>query len=299
VTYSSEIVEQIKRKHRLDGEPTLLPFTGMVNEAWAIGDEYILRINLREECDDEAPREAVVVPLVRAAGLRSPELIVFDDSREIVPRPYTIYRRADGVLLGSLDIDPTPLEHLYREIGRQLSLLHKVAPPSEIQEPQTQWDAWSTRKQIVRAADEGYLPANDVEEIDAFLSVIEHKLEVRKTDSLIHKDIHPWNLMVDPDTYALTAILDWGDTSRGDVASEFASMPLVAVRSMFAGYEEAGEQVTESMIARSLYEGFGLACWEIREGDMQNYRRQWWRMPAGGWREYRAFVQEMFPTILN
>ena len=40
MTYSVEIVERIKAKHRLRGEPVLMPFTGMVNEAWSIGDEY-------------------------------------------------------------------------------------------------------------------------------------------------------------------------------------------------------------------------------------------------------------------
>src|SRR5512134_3593098 len=103
-----------------------MPNSGMVNEAWAIGDQYVLRIATSEESDGEAAREAVVVPLVRTAGVRSPRLIAADLSCDLAPRPYTIYERAAGVLLGHLDDDPLLFTSLYRELGREFALLANV-----------------------------------------------------------------------------------------------------------------------------------------------------------------------------
>ena len=49
---------------------------------------------------------------------------------------------------------------------------------------------------------------------------------------MIHMDIHPWNVFVDPERDELTAIIDWGDASWGDPALEFASMPMQAMPAM-------------------------------------------------------------------
>ena len=65
--YSVDLIQSIAERHGVSGDPKLMPKGGMVNEAWAIGEEHILRIveeGKDAECDDESPREAAVVPLV-------------------------------------------------------------------------------------------------------------------------------------------------------------------------------------------------------------------------------------------
>jgi hygromycin-B 7''-O-kinase len=297
VTYSGEIVDKIQLKHALSGTASLMPFTGTVNEAWAIGDELVLRINRKSDCDDEAAREALVVPLVRAAGLRTPELIVYDDERDIVPRPYTIYRRAPGVLLGNLEVPVESLSSLYQEIGIELAALHKISPPKGIRLRRANWEAWNVMRQLKSAIEDNLLSGEEAREIERWLDFVAPLFGEPETGTLIHKDIHPWNLMVDPGTFDLTAILDWGDASVGDVADEFAAMPLVAVPSMFLGYQTGGEPMSEALVARSLFSGLGLALWEIREGDPQNYRRTWWRMPVDGWHGYKKFIEENYPRL--
>ena len=296
--HSLETVEKIKRKHGLSGDAAPLAFSGDVNEPWSIGDEFILRINRREECDDEAAREALVVPLVRAAGIRTPELIACSYEADIVPRPYTIYRRAPGVLLGNLDIDPSTLAHLYREIGRELALLHQMEVPKELTNAHAPW-GFKPTEQIQKAREAEKFTDEEVQDMHAWMNEISRAMGEPNLESLIHKDIHPWNLMVDPNTFELTSILDWGDSMSGDVASDFASMPLIAVPHMLQGYAEAGEKVDDSLIAKALYNGLGLAAWELRCGTPETYRRQWWRMPVGGWQETKQFVSANFPEILH
>jgi hygromycin-B 7''-O-kinase len=293
VEHSLQTIEKIKSKHRLSGEAMPLAFMGDVNEAWAIGDEFILRINRREECDDEAAREKIVVPLVRAAGIRTPELIACDYEKDIVPRPYTIYRRAHGVMLGNLDIDPASLPKLYRELGRELAALHRMPIPKELSEPKD-WQDWDNSNQIDRALAEAKISANERDDIAHWMESLRKIAGERKFESLVHKDIHPWNLLVDPKTHELNAILDWGDCMIGEVGWEFASMPLVAVPAMMDGYREAGDEITASIIAKSLISGIGLAIWELRVGTPETYRRQWWRLPVGGWEETKQFIRANF-----
>jgi len=102
-------------------------------------------------------------------------------------------------------------------------------------------------------------------------------------------------MFADPDTRELTAIIDWGDAAWGDPAIEFASMPLVALREMFEGYEEAGGQVDRHLVARSLHLGIGLALWELRDLDPVRFNRQWWRMSPGGWDDVWRAVDALMP----
>jgi aminoglycoside phosphotransferase (APT) family kinase protein len=114
---------------------------------------------------------------------------------------------------------------------------------------------------------------------------------------LIHNDIHPWNLMGDPDSGSLTAILDWGDASIGDPARDFAMMPLQCVPLMLEGYAEAGGESGPGIAARALIVGVSTALFELSTPEMEAFDRKWWRMPPGGWDEMKALAEELWPEI--
>src|SRR4029078_7536830 len=122
-----------------------------------------------------------------------------------------------------------------------------------------EWWVWNVGKHVKLAVEAGCITQDEAQEMDSWMKFIEPLIGERSADTLVHKDIHPWNLMVDAKSYELTAILDWGDAMMGDVSSEFAAMPLAAVPPMFQGYAGAGEAVDERMIAKSLYAGLGLS----------------------------------------
>lgn len=294
--FSYELIHRIAAKHGLSGEPHLLDSTGMVNEAWQIGDEFIVRIAVQEGCDGEAAREAVVVPLVRAAGVRTPELIACSYEKDIVPAPYTIYEKSKGVLLGLLDIEPDGLTALYRELGHEIAFLHRMELTPELKAALALAEPSTPRRQLERNLELGKLDPETAGEIEAWLDFIEPKLG-EPIPGVGHKDIHPWNLFVDPETYELVSIIDWGDASYGDVAIEFASMPLPAMPPMIEGYLEAGEELNEGFIPRVLHTGLALSLWENRNPDMVNYKRQWWRFPRGGWPELKAWMRRSYPEL--
>lgn len=298
--YPPSLIGQIADRHGLSGELKLLPKGGMVNEAWAIGECYILRIvapDREPECDTEAQREAAIVPLLIEARMTTPRLVAFDASTEISPRPYTIYERAKGELLGFAKLPYHLFEETYRQVGRELYALHQLDIGKNLVPLLRVGRETNVPKWISRTLEAGSISDKDAVEIaEAANRWIELGGAVPNR-RLVHNDIHPWNLMVEPDAGELTAILDWGDATFGDPAADFAAMPLQCVPSMFEGYVEAGGALSSAFIARALVEGLNTALWEIRSTDIMTPERPWWRMPPGGWPEMKSILDEMFPEL--
>lgn len=280
-----EIVKRVAEAHGIAGPCELMAASGMVNEAWMLDDRYVLRITVVEVAADEAAREAWVVPIARAAGIRSPELLVADTSLSLIELPYTIYERARGELLGNLEINPAEFAETYRELGREMALLHEIEIPEEKRSGLHDSFTYSGEKQIAKTLDAGKINAGEAREIEGWISRLNAVIGDRDRRAFLHQDIHPWNIFVDPATNELTAIIDWGDAAWGDPAGEFSSMPIIAMPEMFAGYAEAGGIIDDSMKARALMFGLGLSMWELRELDTARFSRPWWRHPVGGFDE--------------
>jgi len=288
-----ESVERIAAAHGISGRCELMAASGMVNEAWMLDDRYVLRIAVVAEAADEATREAWVVPLARAAGVRSPELIVADTSGELVDFPYTIYERAQGELLGHLPTDPVEFLPTYRELGREMALLHKIDVPEAKRAGLHKTFDYVDDAKVQKTLECGRISEAEAREIEKWIALLNGLIDDRSRRAFLHQDIHPWNMFVDPNTKELTAIIDWGDAAWGDPAGEFASMPLIAMSEMFAGYEEAGGFIDDSMKARALIFGLGLEMWELRELDTARFNRRWWRHPVGGFDEAFAVFEKM------
>ena len=283
------LVNRIAARHGITGEPRLLPNSGMVNEAWMLGGTHVLRIIFKDVCDDEAEREAAVVPVVREAGIRTPALVAANLAGDIVPRPYTIYERAEGALLGHLDVDPGTCGALYHELGREIALLTRVEVPSPVMRLLRNEPAFHAEEQLARAHALGKVTDAERDDIGAYIARLDSMLQPPARSALIHRDLHPWNLFADPESLELTAIIDWGDAAWGDPAAEFASMPMTAIEPMLAGYRSAGGEIDPGFMPRTLALGLALSLWELREGT-SDYDRRWWRMPVGGWPELRTLL---------
>ena len=292
MTYAPTLIRALASKHGIEGEPMLLPNGGMVYEAWLIGEDHVLRIIRAKGCDEEVPREAAVVPLVVAAGMQAPRLVAFDVAGD--PRPYTIYERAAGELLGYVECDPMEFEPAYREIGRQIAMLGRIQVPEQSSGQFLKAKRGGPLKSLARAVSKGVIAPSDADAIVDWVERTRPLLGRCRRRVLLHQDIHPWNLFVDRATHTLTAIIDWGDAAFGDPAFEFASMPLVAVPAMLEGYQEAGGRPDPGFVPRILWNGISLAMWEIRELDPAEYDRRWWRLAPGGWPEMRDTMQRLF-----
>jgi hypothetical protein len=124
---SGETLEAIGERYDLRaGEISRLEDVGIFNTIYLVGGEYVLRV------PRDAPpfvaairKESVAVPAARAAGVRTPALVAFDDSLELLPVPNAIYERVDGETLGALDLGPEDTPGVWHQVGLDLARLQE------------------------------------------------------------------------------------------------------------------------------------------------------------------------------
>ncbi len=240
-----EAVAAIARRHRVDpAAVAAAPVQGAANLVYFLGEALVLRI-ARPETAEDLRKEAVVIPAAVRAGVRTPALVDFDDGGGLLEVPYMLVERAPGVTPGrSADDRWRPA---YRELGAELAALHADvdAPPGVPDEA-----AADPRPDVAALAGAGYLSADLCDWLTGWFDRLEPHRPAAPDARLIHGDASPTNLLADPGTKRLTALLDWGDAALADPATEFAKLPLRAVPAVLEGYAGGCE---ESWAARVLW----------------------------------------------
>ena len=92
-------LERIVQRHglRLDGPIIPLHSSGVVHSLWALGSQLVLRVPKNEPMSLGDHRcESVAIPLALLAGVRTPDLAVFDELLTILDVPFSIVERIDG-----------------------------------------------------------------------------------------------------------------------------------------------------------------------------------------------------------
>ncbi|HUP87259.1 MAG TPA: aminoglycoside phosphotransferase family protein [Acidimicrobiales bacterium] len=211
-----------------------LPATGVVNAIYTVGDGVVLRI------PKDAPgtladtfTESVAVPAAMRAGVRTPALLAFDESCEIVGVPHGAYEWVHAP-----DGWPSTDEG-WRELGRQLATLH--AGVVSCPDPRGRLDApgrWCHADQMVEG-----LPDIDDADVRRRLALDFGALEsavqdwaANGTPSFLHDDIKDSNLLQGEGDDV--TIIDWGDAGWGDAAIDFRSIPPERTPLVIAGYRE-------------------------------------------------------------
>lgn len=237
---SAETLEAIGGRHNLPGvEISPSKAAGIFNAIYLVGSEYVLRI------PRDAPpfvaairKESVAVPVARAAGMRTPDLIAFDDSLELLPVPYAIYERVHGETLGALDLGPEDTPEVWHEVGRDLARLHErvgeYGPVATLEcEPLP-----DPRPMPEELASGGYFTAEEARWLSGWLDLLAPFALAPLPRRFRHGDLQTTNVMVRPYPTTYLALIDWGACGWGDAAYDFAGIPLRAVPFMLEGYRE-------------------------------------------------------------
>lgn len=225
----------IVERHGLmpDGPIAPMVSSGVVHSLWSLGSRWVLRVPKDETmCLGDHRCEAVAIPIALRAGVRTPELVVFDDSRSILDVPFSIVERVDG-----LDLSTEPFDHYaYQDAGRQLALLHSA-------------DLGPHRHAWLREPDDLSFDDEAAEVLDAGLLHVEGLAWLRCLDehlhgvvaggpvapeSFVHGDLTPPNVMFDRS--GRSHLIDWGDAGFGDAAHDFALLPMTSIKQMLLGY---------------------------------------------------------------
>jgi aminoglycoside phosphotransferase (APT) family kinase protein len=220
----------------------------------------------------------VAVPAAREAGVRTPRIIVFDDSLDLLPVPYTVYERVRGETLGLLDRDPATSPGVWRELGRDLALLHsrvtRDGPAGglemdEMPDPRP-WPA--------ELAEAGYFTGAEARWFEAWLERLAPEALAPVARRFLHGDSQATNVMVRAGSLEYLAVLDWGSCGWGDPAWDFAGVPLRVVPSMLEGYAEVGPfEEAENVEARILWRHLQLSLYLLRRDPQPG--RSWAERP--------------------
>ncbi|WP_157882971.1 phosphotransferase family protein [Deinococcus soli (ex Cha et al. 2016)] len=269
----------------LEGPLTRLPSVGIVNRVYRArraGQDVVLRVPLPGD-DADALTESVAVPAAVRAGIPTPELLVFDDSRAVLDAPVSVYAFAPGRSLDSLGWahgDPR-LARAWREAGRALAALHagvEGAPDPNghlkaIRPP----DPARTRARVLTGEKVGTAEADWATGLTARL-LSENPPPARL--AFLHDDLHAGNLMVTDDG-AVSALIDWGDAGWGDPALDLSYAGPLAVPDLLAGYHEATGHADDALTLRVLaYTLDNATRYLTRQPEAHENGDLWYTRPA-------------------
>lgn len=211
-----------------DDEIERLASTGVINSIWALGHHWVLRVpKMVDEGVSDTRTESVAVPVAHAAGVRTPALVAFDESGEIVDGLYTIYERVHGV---TLDVAASPA--VLHDLGVQLAQLHRDV--TSCPDPKGWLDEAGRYEDASGLLQAAPPEARWLEEVLARLEPVITTTAVGELRRFVHNDVQPTNVLV---TAADEAVLvDWGDAGWGDPVEDFRTLPPQWLPTVLAGY---------------------------------------------------------------
>ncbi len=251
VTVTDTQLARIVRRHHLTLTGPIQPMAsnGVVHALWALGADYVLRVPKPEEmCLGDLRAEVAAIPVARAAGVRTPALIAFDDSREIIEVPYAIVERVHGTDLSQLAPDDARLPDLFRQLGVQLATLHTMPVPDPhpwFRAPGT-WDVDALLAETVAA---GMLDANAQRWFACVLEETETDHATPRT-CFLHNDVKPDNMMADQ--HDELVLIDWGDAGIGDPAHDLAGLRAAAIAPALVGYREIVDRTADPTLEQRI-----------------------------------------------
>lgn len=234
--------------HRLDS-------MGIVHSIYALGEKLVLRVpKLHPDALADAYTGSVAAPAAVSAGVSTPRLVVFDESCDIVPVPYSIFERMHaGPLSVHLGADPQHHRPIWHELGRQLATLH--ANVTAVPDPHGYLDPHGRMhdpEQLLTGLErDGYLGDEAAPWARDVLQRLHPAVPPPDTfRRFIHGDVTGTNVLVRDDTFH--SIIDWDDAGWGDPAMEFVSLPLRVIDAALTGYRSVmpldGDDTAEQRI---------------------------------------------------
>ena len=253
---SADALRAIAERHGLDAKGfSRLRNVGIFNVIYSLGSKYVLRVPRdAPPFVDAIRKESVAVPAARAAGVRTPALIAFDDSLELLPVPYAVYERVHGETLGLLDLEPTDTPGVWREVGRDLARLHEGVSddgPVAGLELEPLPDPRSLPDELASA---GYFTSLEARWLSGWLERLAPEALAPVAKRFRHGDLQTTNVMVRHGSLEYLALIDWGGAGWGDPAEDFAGIPLRAVPFVLSGHREMASLLSdETAEARILW----------------------------------------------
>ncbi|MGP3936482.1 phosphotransferase family protein [Nonomuraea sp. KM88] len=272
----------IAARHGSPVETVRPTHSGVANRAYLLGDDLVLRIPRTERFLADLAKEAAVIPAARRLGVRTPDVVTFDDTCTEVDVPYMVLERVRGADLERLDLPADRAEQVYRQVGRELARLHRLPSDAGLSAVPRDGSPGDPRVLVDRLRADGWIDADAARWLTGWFDALSPYVPAEPPMVLVHGDIAPQNLLAAERRAVLTGIVDWGDAQWADPAIEFAKTPLSAVPAMLDGYsQEAGEGTSvRSWEGRVLWVHLAWALGRLADPVPKPGERHWTAPPA-------------------
>ena len=233
------LVDAMFETHGVPGPWEVLPATGVANHIFATRDVVLRVATGHRDGFSDARTESIAAPVARAAGILTPQLIAFDDTRTLVDHPFSLWERVHGETLGAATLSDFATARVWRSVGRELARLHVRVracpdPNDYLDEPARQHDL---DRSLNRLTEAGTLDLDTATRVEELAKELDSRAAEPVGCRFIHDDVSPMNVMCTT-AGELLATIDWGDAGWGDPSLDFAATPLAAVPAALAGHEE-------------------------------------------------------------
>jgi aminoglycoside phosphotransferase (APT) family kinase protein len=284
-------VTEILARHGIRDPWEALTATGIANRIYATPGVVLRIASDHPEAVEDARTESVAAPVARDAGVLTPRLLAFDDSRALVDRPYSIWERIHGATLGLLPRNARRDHEVWVAVGRQLAVLHQRVhvcpdPNGWLDRPDRELDL---AERVARLTSAGHIDAAIAPDVERWVEALRPAVVAEIARCFLHNDVHEMNVMCS-EAGALLALLDWGDAGWGDPALELAQVPLDATPAVLIGYQsEAPELLGDRPEARIIWDKLDYALNEVEDDPRHlDLLRQWLLTADDRWREALA-----------
>jgi Ser/Thr protein kinase RdoA (MazF antagonist) len=249
VPVSDEAVSAIADRHGLGvSRGRILASSGIINTVVALDDRFALRVPRDHPGHvDQARIEAEAIPLAVAAGVRTPDLVAFDDTLEILPVPYLVVDLVAGRDVESVAGDPADLTELWFEVGRDLGRLHTGvdpalwpgAPPEEAATSNLiPWPPHDPEALVRQRVDQGWLSYLEGRWLLGWIGRLDDGRGGPVPVTATHGDVQMSNILMDETSGRYRALLDWGCAATKDAVVDFMPIPLAVVPHLLAGHRD-------------------------------------------------------------
>jgi aminoglycoside phosphotransferase (APT) family kinase protein len=218
-------------------------------ELWEINDELLFRFPMREECAEALRVESrLLAALAEYLSLAVPRPAYVSDGVASFQQPFFAYRKLPGVPLSEADLSENALSSTGQQIGRFLRELHsfpkeQAAALGVLAYSAESWRAFYVdfHAQCDRRVNP-LLAASERERVADFWSgFLDDDRNFRFAPSLVHADLGPSHILVDPETGEVSGVIDFGDARVGDPAIDIVGL-LRVESAVLAGYGDRADE---------------------------------------------------------
>ena len=211
--------------------------------------------------------EAFIHPLVlEQTDVPLPEVLIFDDSREIIDADTIVMQAIPGRTMGEVwhTLSPQQQSDTVRTLGRYTRQLHDIQGdrfgyvwPNEVMEGDTDWPAAfadMTDRILADNVRAGSYNAREAEELRGAMDRNMESVDRPEKPSLLHMDLWHQNILLD-ESGRITAILDIDRAVWAPPEFEFAVLDTYALSTdeFFDGYGAARDLSDAALVRRAMY----------------------------------------------